>query len=163
MLTRLLESSRFLILIPVIGAMLAAAVAFLFGIFDLAHVVYFTIRDPNVSTRYVTVAITEIADFFLLGTVLYIVSIGLYKLFIGPNIRTPVWLHIETLNSLKERLLGVITILVAITFLGLEVDWKGDIDIRALGGIALVMATLIGLMIANQRHEIEKGRSEHLK
>jgi uncharacterized membrane protein YqhA len=78
---------------------------------------------------------------FLLSTILYITSLGLYRLFIDPKLPLPNWLVIGDLNDLKERILGVILVLLAISFLGYVVDWHfGDYSIVALGvAIGLVL------------------------
>ncbi|MGZ3645633.1 MAG: YqhA family protein, partial [Ktedonobacteraceae bacterium] len=53
----------------------------------------------------------------------------------------PGWLEIHDLNDLKERILGVIIVLLAISFLGYVVEWQfGDYSIAALGfGVGLVL------------------------
>ena len=91
-----------------------------------------------------------IIDLFLLGTVLYIVAVGLYELFVDPGLPMPPWLRIATLDDLKERLLGVVVVLLAVTFLGSAVTWDGSANILALGlavgavvgAVTLSMATL---------------------
>lgn len=91
--------------------------------------------------KIVAVSSVELIDLFLLSTILYIVSLGLYKLFIDPNFPLPEWLIIGDLNDLKERILGVIIVLLAISFLGYVVEWSfGDYSIVALGlAVGLVL------------------------
>jgi uncharacterized membrane protein YqhA len=67
-------------------------------------------------------AFIEMTDVFLLGTVLFIVSFGLYQLFINPNVPVPAWLKIESLDELSERLIEVVGVLLAVTFLGFAVN-----------------------------------------
>ena len=87
-------------------------------------------------------------DLFLLGTVLYIFSVGLYELFIDQGLPMPGWLRITTLDDLKERLLGVVAVLLAVTFLGSAVTWKGGTDILALGLAIGVVLFVVSLTIA---------------
>ena len=87
-------------------------------------------------------------DLFLLGTVLYIVAIGLYELFVDPGLPMPAWLRITTLDDLKERLLGVVGVLLAVTFLGSAVTWDGSANILALGLAVGVVLGVISLTIA---------------
>jgi uncharacterized membrane protein YqhA len=84
-----------------------------------------------------------IIDLFLLGTVLYIIAVGLYELFVDPGLPMPAWLRITTLDDLKERLLGVVVVLLAVTFLGSAVTWDGSVNILALG---LAVGTVLGVV-----------------
>ena len=49
----------------------------------------------------------EITDLFLLATVLYVIAIGLFELFVDDRMVLPHWLEIHDLNDLKEKLIGV--------------------------------------------------------
>ena len=53
----------------------------------------------------------EITDIILLGTVLYIVALGLYQLFIDHNLALPRWLKVNDLTDLKRDLIGVVVVL----------------------------------------------------
>jgi uncharacterized membrane protein YqhA len=90
----------------------------------------------------------EITDIILLGTVLYIVSLGLYQLFIDPVVKVPGWLRVRDLSELKRNLISVTVVLLGVTFLGEVVDWnRKDINIVFLGvAVALVVAAL-GLIL----------------
>ena len=82
-------------------------------------------------------------DLFLLGTVFYIIALGLYELFIDTNIRVPSWLEIKTLDDLKDKLIGVVIVVLAVLFLGQVVSWNGQKDLLGYGvAIALVIAAL---------------------
>lgn len=90
----------------------------------------------------------ETADLFLIAVVLYVTAAGLYALFMG---RRPTskdgevakWLEVETLDDLKQNLLGVVVVAMAVFFLGVLV--KDDVTLNLLetgGGIAAVVAAL---------------------
>ena len=85
----------------------------------------------------------EVTDIILLGTVLYIVALGLYQLFIDQTLVLPRWLKVDDLADLKRDLIGVVVVLLGVSFLGEVVNWEGQDDILPLGaGIALVIAAL---------------------
>jgi uncharacterized membrane protein YqhA len=92
----------------------------------------------------VAVASVEMIDLFLLGIVFYIVSLGLYSVFIDDKLVLPRWLKITNLDDLKGKLLGIVVVLLAVTFLGSVVDWSiGDFSILALGiAVGLVLFAL---------------------
>src|SRR5689334_15708447 len=133
---RLLASSRFFIIVAVIGSFVASATALVYGGVTTALIVLRTARERDFSddgAKLLSVELVTMIDLFLLGTVLYIFSVGLYELFIDQGLPMPAWLRITTLDDLKERLLGVVAVLLAVTFLGSAVTWKGGMDILWLG------------------------------
>ena len=75
--------------------------------------------------------------------VLYIVALGLYDLFIDDKLPMPSWLVIRDIDDLKEKLIGVVIVLLAVTFLSNVVTWNGNPNIVALG--AAIGLVLLGL------------------
>jgi len=146
MFRRILASSRYMILIAVVATFLAAIAVILYGALTVFHLIY----DMFVSSKFtpdeakhMAVAFIEMIDLFLLGTVLYIVALGLYELFIDDKLSMPPWLVISDLDDLKGKLLGVVIVLLAVTFLGDVVTWNGDNSILSLGvAIGLVLLAL---------------------
>jgi len=148
---RVLGLSRFFIIISVLGSFVASAAAMTYGGLATARIVWDTFSTPEFSekgAKLLSVGLITMIDLSLLGTVLYIVAIGLYELFIDPALPMPRWLRIHTLDDLKERLLGVVVVLLAVTFLASAVTWDGTTSILALGvAIALVLG-VVSLTIA---------------
>lgn len=100
----------------------------------------------TLSSRHIDhlgVELIQITDIILLGTVLYIVSLGLYQLFIDHALPLPRWLLVDDLNDLKRLLIGVTVVLLGVTFLGEVVEGDGEPNILQLGAaIALVIGGL---------------------
>ena len=89
------------------------------------------------------VQLIGITDMILIGTVLYLVSVGLYQLFVDARLPVPRWLRVDDLTDLKRDLIGVTVVLLGVSFLGQVVEWDGETDILPLGaGIALVIVAL---------------------
>ena len=157
MLSRFLSASRYVILIAVFGALVGAVVVLLYAAVStvLATVSVFTQPDFSIeASKKVAVAFIRLVDLFLLGTVLYIVALGLDELFIDPDLPTPSWLHIDTIASLKEILLGVVVVLLVVSFLAEVTVWKGGIDILYYGlAIAVVIAAIVALMYVQAKTE----------
>jgi len=147
----LLASSRFFIIVAVVGSFIASATALVYGGVTTFLIVLRTVREADFSdtgAKLLAVELVTMIDLFLLGTVLYIFSVGLYELFIDQGLPMPPWLRITTLDDLKERLLGVVAVLLAVTFLGSAVTWKSGMDILWLGiSIGFVLA-VVSLTIA---------------
>ena len=144
-LRNILAGSRYLIIISVLGTLVGSIIVLGYGAVTVVGVLITIFVNRNQFTteeaKIVAASSVELIDLFLLSTILYIVSLGLYRLFIDSNIPLPGWLIITDLNDLKERILGVIIVLLAISFLGYVVEWHfGDYSIVALGlGVGLVL------------------------
>jgi uncharacterized membrane protein YqhA len=143
---RILPASRYLILIAIIGSFVAATVLILYGGYNTIRLVINAISflggDPD-KIKNVAVNFIGIVDVFLLGTIFYIIALGLYELFIDDQVKVPAWLEIHSLDDLKERLIGVVIIVMGVFFLEKVVTWKEQLDLLQLGiSIAAVIAAL---------------------
>jgi uncharacterized membrane protein YqhA len=153
-LRNILAGSRYLIIISVLGTLVGSIIVLGYGAITVVGVLIHIFFVRNIFTtddvKVVAASSVELIDLFLLSTILYIVSLGLYKLFIDSKLPLPGWLEIADLNDLKERILGVILVLLAISFLGYVVEWQfGDYSILALGiAIGLVLFALGYLLSA---------------
>jgi uncharacterized membrane protein YqhA len=148
---QILASSRYFIIVAVLGSFVASAAAMIYGGLATAQIIMQTFRDGDFSekgAKLLSVGLVTMIDLFLLGTVMYIVAVGLYELFIDPGLPMPNWLRITTLDDLKERLLGVVAVLLAVTFLGSAVTWDGTANILALGLAVGVVIGVISLTMA---------------
>jgi uncharacterized membrane protein YqhA len=156
---QILASSRFFILIAVISSFVASAAAMIFGGLATSRIVWGAFQTGDFSeqgAKLLSVELITMIDLFLLGTVMYIVAVGLYELFIDEGLPMPAWLRITTLDDLKERLLGVVAVLLAVTFLGSAVTWNGSSDILALGiavGVVLAVVSATIAVLSRRRHE----------
>lgn len=156
-MNKLLGVSRYMIMLAVIGALIAAVTVLIYGFLEALQLVRVTIESGEVSrkgAKTLTLEFIEIVDLFLLGTVFLIISVGLYELFIDSNVQLPSWLEIKTLDDLKNKLIGVVVVVLAVLFLGQVIGWDGERDLLGYGAaIALVIAALtyfLGLKIASK-------------
>lgn len=143
---RILTASRYLILIAVVGSFAAATTILLYGGVEIIELIVDTLQAADVSSKgakTLALAFIETVDLFLLGTVFYIIALGLYELFIADLPSLPKWLVIRNLDDLKDKLIGVIIVVMGVLFLGQVVTWDGERNLLNLGGaIALVIAAL---------------------
>jgi uncharacterized membrane protein YqhA len=143
---RFLSSSRFLILLAVVGALIAATTLLVYGVVEASQLVVETITKGTVSSKgakALALAFIELVDLLLLGTVFYIIALGLYELFIDDRIPVPHWLEIHDLDDLKSKLIGVVIVVLGVLFLGQVVAWNGERDLLGFGAaIALVIGAL---------------------
>jgi len=149
---RILASSRYFIVVAVLGSFAASATALVYGGLATAAVIVQTFGSGDLfqkgAVKVLQVELVTIIDLFLLGTVLYIIAVGLYELFVDPGLPMPPWLRITSLDDLKERLLGVVAVLLAVTFLGSAVTWDGSANILAFGLAVGLVLGVVSLTIA---------------
>jgi uncharacterized membrane protein YqhA len=144
--TRLIGLIRYIIIVAVLATLIAATALILFGTVET----YVVIRDvfskgefTSKVAKALLLSFIEITDIFLLATVLYIVALGLYELFIDHQVPVPGWLEIRTLDDLKDKLIGVVIVVIGVGFLGQFTTWNGETNLLISGGgAALVIAAL---------------------
>jgi uncharacterized membrane protein YqhA len=156
---RMLGGSRWVIFFAVVGTFLSAMTLLLYSvgvviktIWDLLTGLHFSEKEA----KALSLTFISMIDLFLLGTVIYIISLGLYELFVDDDLPMPRWLKIDSIEALKEKLLGVVIVLLGVTFLGNVMSWTGGTDIFYLGtGIALVIISLVAAMKFTPHHAPE--------
>jgi len=139
---RMVASSRFFVLIATISLFLAFMAVMVSTIIVTAAAILGGITGDYGQNEMIGKLIKQ-ADYALLATVLYVLALGLYSLFVDDRIPMPTWLRIHDLGQLKELLAGVVVVAIAVIFLGWALTWDGKSDILALGaGSAAVIAGL---------------------
>jgi len=153
---RMLGGSRWVIFIAVIGTFLSAMVLLLYSVGVVIKTIWDLLTDIHFSekeAKALSLTFISMIDLFLLGTVIYIISLGLYELFVDDDLPMPRWLKIDSIEALKEKLLGVVIVLLGVTFLGQVMSWSGGRDIFYLGvGIAAVVVSLVAAMRFTTHH-----------
>src|SRR5918999_4821385 len=167
-LRNVFAASRFIIGLAVLGSFVGSAILLVIATITLFRIAWNEIVNfdpdnwggrPSHIDR-LAVQLIEITDVILLGTVLYIVALGLYQLFIDQNLALPRWLKVNDLTDLKRDLIGVVVVLLGVSFLGEVVNWEGETDVLPLGaGIALVIAALgFILWLTPSKHDPDDAR-----
>lgn len=151
MFNRIVASSRYLMIIAVLGVLLAATALLIYGAITTVDLVRDTIVASKVSVKDAkSLAITAVTlvDVYLLSGALFIIALGLYELFIDDNLPLPSWLSVNDLDGLKYKLASVIIIVLAVLFLEQVVAWNGEWTLLALAGS---MTMVIGVLIFYMR------------
>ena len=150
MMLQFLAACRYLLVVPVVGCVLLALGVVLMGAARIVTAGIKVVQAGDVSAKAaktMSLAVIEIIDLFLIGTVAYITAVGLYKLFIGNvEIRLPMRLKIETLKDLEDKIIGVIVAALAVAFLGHAAVDEASALLNYGGGIALVVISLAFFM-----------------
>jgi uncharacterized membrane protein YqhA len=156
---RFIAAIRFFVLIPVIGLAIAACALFIKGGIDIVHfmgelITGITETNPEAN---IIVEIVETVHLFLVGTVLFLTSFGLYQLFIQP-LPLPAWVKITDIEELELNLVGLTIVVLGVNFLSVIFEPQ-EINLAFYGiGYALPIAALAYFMKVRSR--IAKRSSE---
>lgn len=146
MLKRILESSRYLVVLGVLSSLAASLTVFLWGAWKTGAVIV-TLLQSGGKDPLTVVRLIELMDKFLIAVGLYIFAVGLYELFIG-DLDLPDWLVIHDLHDIKSRLSQILVLFMAVTFLEHLVEWKEPL---ATLYFALAITLVMGVLIAFNR------------
>jgi uncharacterized membrane protein YqhA len=141
---RIISASRYLIVIAVVCIFATATTLLCYGALETyTQIAKLFSGETAKGAKGLILAAIELVDLFLLATVLYVIAVGLYELFIDDNLPLPAWLEIHNLDDLKDKLIGVVVVVMGVLFLGELIAWDGQSNLLGLGGgIALVIAAL---------------------
>ncbi|MCU0506701.1 MAG: YqhA family protein [Chloroflexi bacterium] len=144
---RVVAGSRYLTIAAVVGSFLASITVQVYGLIRAVANAWdaFVVRDfSDEAAKEVLVDAVSTIDLFLLGTILFVFSIGFFQLFIEEVPNVPRSLKVESLADLKAKLTGVVIVALVVAFLGQAVEWDGQSTaIVALGlGIGVVILSL---------------------
>ena len=147
-----LSLSRVVVLVPVIVLLLSAMASFAYGTDVFVRSVAHVVDDPQLTSHNLGFLLL-LTDLFLIGATLMIAAFGFYDLFIGtigvsgPGVRLPGWLRMHDLNDLKARVISMIILVAAVSFVDDVVESKGGLDTLYLGvGVGVVIAALTAFL-----------------
>ncbi|WP_448544763.1 YqhA family protein [Roseiflexus sp.] len=161
-MTRLIGNARYIVIIPVLMTLLAATALILFGAVETVVVIQQVIAKGDFSSKTaksLLLSFIEITDIFLLATVLYITALGLYELFIDDRAPVPHWLAIHTLDDLKDKLIGVVVVVIGVGFLGQFTTWNGETNLLISGGGAGLIIVALTYFLT-QKGKKDKDKTE---
>lgn len=156
--------SSILVRVTIIGLLAASVIVIIAGFAELYKIFLFFVEEgfsSHGAAGTLSISVTEMIDIFLIGLVLIITALGLYQLFLEPDISLPEWLKTHSLDTLKERLLAVILVILAVTFLGYVATATDGIMIAGLGiAVSLVMIAIGYILSIASSARIEIKRLE---
>ena len=146
MLKRVLSASRWFTLIAIVGALVGSTALLIYEAIVIVTAVVETIQADSISpkiAKVLAVGLIEALDVFLIAIVGYIISVGLYVLFIDDTLPVRPWFKVNDLDDLKSHLVGSVIAVLAVLFMREAVAWDGERDLLGFGAaLALVIAAL---------------------
>ena len=154
-----LFNCRFLVLLAVLGVLLAAIVMFVKGCVEVIQGIrafwtgFLGFQPTPLDDKNVMLSFVPAVDNYLFATILLIISMGLYELFISeidPKSRKdktrPTWLVIHDLDDLTSRIGQVVIMILVVSFfrLSFTISYDHPIDLLILGaGVLLISGSLV--------------------
>ena len=152
-LAELIGRTRYVVLVAVAGVLLVAMALFLLGaglaVASVWKAALAALRGDVASTD-LTVQFLEVVSLMMKAVIFYVIGVGLYSLFIAPlNVTTA--LGVETFNDLEIKIVSVIIVIMAVTFLEHFIVWQQPVETLLFGvSLAVVVAALV--TFANHSH-----------
>ena len=160
MLTRLLALSRYFTVVAVIGILLASVALLMYEavvVVTAMGTVLNTASSGEISSKLakmLAVGVIEAVDIFLIAIVAHMIGLGLYRLFVDPELPLPSWLKIRDLDDLKNNLVSSVIAVLSVLFLREAVGWDGERDLLRFGGaLAMVIGVLTLYLVAKGRKD----------
>lgn len=160
---RFLSLTRFVTLIPVVFLLIDAAASFIYGSDIMVRSTTGLIGAPaKVGGRLGLFLI--VMDTFLVGATLMVAAWGFYELFImrkqpqGRRYWLPGWLRMHDLEDLKGRVVSMLILVAAITFVDRTVESHDEEAVLFLGlGISIIILALTFFLWLSKRNGSEPG------
>lgn len=151
-----LWGARVIMVIGIVSLLLASATLLVFGAIEtFRHVTHLVAPvGAPLTNREIFLASIKLIDLVLLATILQVVAIGLYSLFIDSAIPMPQWLRTADVDDLKYKLAGIVAIMLGVLFLEHVIQSGGEHDLLALG--ITTAAVIVALSYFIRAHP-EKG------
>jgi uncharacterized membrane protein YqhA len=110
-----------------------------------------TLASGDLGSTPLTVEFLEIVSVMLKAVVFYVVGVGLYSLFIAP-LNVTAALGVETLNDLETKVISIVIVIMAVTFLEHFILWQEAEQTMRFGiTLAVVVAALVLFQFYNHR------------
>ena len=147
MLRKLLERSRYLMVLPIIGSLFLTLSVVVSGLGLVVVQEWELLQQGEYSARtakQLTLTVIEAIDMFLVGAISYIIAVGVYILFISQkDDQSFKRFKIESLADLENKVIGVVVVALAVGFVGKAAEAPGPLAVLQGGaGVAAVIGAL---------------------
>ena len=151
----ILRVSRYFLVVTVVGCIVMFGVVTIYAALAVGSAVLKIHFGGYALTDIATVTVSafKILDLFLLGTILYIVALGLTALFLDAEAALPRWFKVRELQDLKIIVSQSVVVVLLVAFLGDVLEWENGTDIAFVGGGVAAVIAAIALMLRSGRSE----------
>ena len=139
--------TRYAVLVAVAAVLLVSVTLFLLGAAQSVSIVIRAwtdaFQDGNFGSTDLTVEFLAVIGVMLRAVVMYLIGVGLYSLFVEPLNLTAA-LGVESLVDLETKVISVVVVILAVTFLQHFIRWEDPLATLQFGAaLALVSGALV--------------------
>lgn len=154
----LLWNSRIVLVFGVLSCVITGVALIGLGLYEVVHLLfalfdYLLVQTADVSRDNIVLYVVEILDTFLLSSILFIFSFGLYELFISPiessRQHTSKAYEIKTIDQLKAKLGKVVIMLLVIKVFAFLVEIKPQNMFEMLYLAIIVLLVSVSLWLGH--------------
>ena len=151
----ILRVSRYLVVVAVVGCIVMFGVVTIYAAVAVGSATLKILFGGYAFTEIATVTVYafKILDLFLIGTILYIVALGLAALFLDSEAALPRWFKIRELQDLKDVVSQSVVVVLLVAFLGIVLEWEKGSDIAFVGGGIAAVIAAVAFMLRTSRAE----------
>lgn len=153
---RLFWTVRLTMLIGICAMVAAAVTLLVFSAFETVRyiVILATPFGPELTSREVYLASIKLIDAILLATILQVVAMGIYALFIDAEAPLPHWMRTDDVDGLKNKLAGIIAVMLGVLFLEQVIESAKESHLLPMGiAVALVIWALSYFIRTHPGHQ----------
>jgi uncharacterized membrane protein YqhA len=132
-INRAISLSRYLMGIAVFAIFVGSSFLLFLGALEMFKGIAEIFAHGLEATVELKIILIESVDTILVSTVLYVIAIGLYQLFIDKSVKLPDWLQTNSVTELEHRLSGLIVTILGVFFLTEVYEGSAGIDLLWLG------------------------------
>ncbi len=147
--------TRFVVILGVIGSLILSVVLFVSTLIEAVRTALHVASSfgNEEALREATIGTIRLADEMLIGAAMYITAAGLYELFIGKS-NLPEWLIVNTLDDLKDRLIGVSVAVLVVSVVEQVATGTNANDVLLIGlGVGAVILAVSAYKFVSHRNE----------
>jgi uncharacterized membrane protein YqhA len=143
-MARLVQNSRYMVGLGVIALLASSLAAFGWSVAKAVGVITVIVQSYG-QDKHIAIALVEVVDGGLIASVLLVVAVSLYEIFIA-DLNVPRGMVAHNLYELKGKLSMMIVLVMALKFLEHLEEWSNATDTLLYGlAISAVSAALIAL------------------
>jgi uncharacterized membrane protein YqhA len=143
MLEKILQKSRYLVILTVVITLLCAVVLYVITSVSAIMAMYEALTSGDWSTtatKVIAVTLLKVVDMFLICIGLQVIAAGVYKLFINDQIILPAAMNSSSFIELKLSLVRISSLVLLIMFVERAVDLGPSRELLEYGiAIAVIM------------------------
>ena len=103
--------------LAVLSTLLAAALVMVYGTVQVVVFVVDLVRHGSIGSQWgseLRLTVVEVVDLLLIGTVLFVIAVGLYQLFGTSILPLPRWLVVHDVGDLERKLIGLVVTVLSV-------------------------------------------------